>query len=143
MSKHKLVSAVTFLTMLMIGSLIATKRAVSMEENGNKPVVVRGLVRDAACPLQNKEATSRVFNRKCLVDCVRLGSPLAILTDDGSVYLIVSGAIPDVDQHEKLKPFVGKYVEASGIVYDRKGSRAIDIKTIKEDQTVKLTEVSE
>lgn len=35
-------------------------------------------------------------------------------------------------------PFMGKYVRASGTVYQRKGTRAIAIKEIKEMKEVQL-----
>jgi hypothetical protein len=40
--------------------------------------------------------------------------------------------MPDTDQRQKLMPFLGKYVHASGTVYERKGTHAIVINGIKE-----------
>jgi hypothetical protein len=47
--------------------------------------------------------------------------------------------MPDTDQRERLMPFVGKYVRASGTVFERKGTRAIVITEIKEMKDVHLT----
>jgi hypothetical protein len=116
---------------------------LSGEAPAGKEVVVRGLVRDIACPVQNNKSRSRNFNKQCAIDCVKRGSPVGILTDDGSMYLVISDLMPDVPQNEKLMPFVGKYVEARGIAFERKGQRAIVIKEMKEDKTVKLIEFSE
>ncbi len=66
-------------------------------------------------------------------------SPLAILTNDGELYLPISDKMPDTDQRENLMPFVGKYVQASGTVFERNGTRAIVIAEIKEIKTVHLT----
>jgi len=40
--------------------------------------------------------------------------------------------MPDSGKHDKMMPFVGKYVQATGAVFERKGTRAIAITQIKE-----------
>jgi hypothetical protein len=115
--------------------------ASSPAGDSEKPLTnqtIRGLVRDIACPLQNHESTARRFNRECALQCARRGSPLAILTDDGTMYIPMSASMPDIDQRAKLTPFVGKYVSVQGDVYERKGLHSIVIKDIKEDATVKV-----
>ena len=92
---------------------------------------VEGLVRDIACPIQNKESTATKFSLKCAEECAKLGSPLAILVEDGTMYLPISNQMPDKSQRERLMPFVGKYVIASGQVYERGGMHAIVISEIK------------
>jgi len=76
---------------------------------------------------------------KCLRACAKNGSPLVILTKDGDLYLPISDKMPDTDQRQKLMPFLGKYVRASGTVYERKGTHAIVISEIKELKDVHLT----
>jgi hypothetical protein len=100
---------------------------------------IEGLVRDIACPIQNLEATATHLNMKCLLECARSGSPLVILTKDGELYLPISDKMPDTDQRSKLMPFVGKYVQATGTVFERKGTRVIVISEIKEMKDVHLT----
>jgi hypothetical protein len=99
---------------------------------------ISGLVRDIACPLQNHQSTARKFNRECALQCARKGSPLAILTDDGTMYLPIAEGMPDTDQRPRLMPFAGKYVRVKGDVYERKGLHAIMIKEINEDPSVKV-----
>lgn len=115
--------------------------ANSSNDDSDKPLTnqtISGLVRDIACPIQNKESNSRHFNLDCALACARQGSPLAILTDDGTMYLPISESMPDSDQRQKLMPFVGKYVRVVGDVYERKGLHAIVIKQIKEDPSVQV-----
>lgn len=100
---------------------------------------IEGLVRDIACPIQNLEATATHLSMKCLVACAKNGSPLVILTKDGELYLPISNKMPDTDQRQRLMPFLGKYVSASGTVYERKGTHAIMIDEIKELKDVHLT----
>ncbi|MGA7139223.1 MAG: hypothetical protein WBZ14_16225 [Terriglobales bacterium] len=70
---------------------------------------------------------------------MRGGSPLVILTKDGELYFPISAKMPDTDQRQKLMPFVGKYVRASGTVFERKGTHAIVITEIKEMKEIHLT----
>jgi hypothetical protein len=124
------------ITLSSAALLLAAKSPTADDANSGKPIVVRGLVRDIACPVQNHQSTSRHFNRKCAEACARQGSPLAILTDDGTMYMTISDAMPDAAQNEKLMPFVGKYVQATGTSYERMGLHTIAIKEIHEDKTV-------
>ena len=96
------------------------------------PATVQGLVRDIACPIQNKKATSTDFNLECALQCARNGSPLIILTDDGTIYIPISEAMPDVSQRERLMPLVGKRASVTGTVYERAGTHAMAIKQIQE-----------
>ena len=100
---------------------------------------IEGLLRDVACPIQNLDNHATSMGAKCVQDCVRGGSPLVILTKDDLLYFPISGKMPDTDQRQVLMPFVGKYVRASGIVFERTGTHAIVITEIKEmkDVTVK------
>ena len=93
---------------------------------------IEGLVRDLACPIQNLDNHPTSMGRKCVQDCVKGGSPLIILTKDDRLYLPISARMPDTDQRQVLMPFVGKYVRASGIVFERAGTHAIVILEIKE-----------
>lgn len=113
---------------------------------GNKPkadepakkTTVEGLVRDIACPIQNHAAQARRFNMQCAVECAKKGSPLVIMTDSGDMYLPMSASMPDTDARPQLVPFVGKYVRATGTVYERNGTRTIVISDIKELKDVHL-----
>jgi hypothetical protein len=63
---------------------------------------------------------------------------IAILSKDGDIYVPISDSMPDKSQRERLLPFVGKYVRATGKVFERGGSRAIAIKSITEMKNVHL-----
>jgi hypothetical protein len=99
---------------------------------------VEGVVRDVACPIQNHKSTATDFNLDCALACAKAGSPLIILTKDGDIYFPISDQMPDPSQREKLMPFVGKYVLASGTVYTRNGTRTMAIREIKELKNVHL-----
>jgi hypothetical protein len=90
---------------------------------------VEGLVRDIACPLQNKKSTSTSFSKDCITTCLKAGSPLGILTSNGDVYVPITQSMPDMGQNA-LKPFVGAHVKATGKVFLRNGIHAIEISKI-------------
>jgi hypothetical protein len=90
---------------------------------------VEGLVRDIACPLQNKKSTSTSYSKDCITTCVKAGSPLGILASDGTTYLPVTESMPDTGQGQ-LKPFIGEHVQATGKVFERNGGHAIEISEI-------------
>jgi hypothetical protein len=97
---------------------------------------IEGLVRDIACPIQNLDGTATSLSMKCVRGCLKAGSPIAILTKDGDLYLPISDKMPDYGQTKKLMPFVGKYVRATGIVFERNGTHAMFITEITEMKEV-------
>ena len=101
-----------------------------------KPMTIEGAVRDLACPVQNPAGTAKSFSLQCTLDCVKHGVPIIILTNTGLIYFPISANMPDSDQREKMMPFVGKYVQATGPVFTRNGTHAIAITQIKELKSV-------
>ena len=104
---------------------------------------IEGLVRDVACPIQNHDSTATDFNLECALACARSGSPLIILTKAGDIYFPITDKMPDPSQRQRLMPFVGKYVRASGQVFERNGTRAIAITEIHELKGVRLKSKAE
>ena len=100
---------------------------------------IEGLRRDIACPILNRDGNATHLSMKCAQACLGAGSPLVILTKDGDLYLPISDKMPDYSQTDKLTPFVGKYVRANGIVFERNGTRAIVITEITEMKEVHVT----
>jgi hypothetical protein len=132
---------VVFLIAVTLGSVTA-----SFSQSNDNPKAapsedktsIEGLVRDVACPIQNHKSTATNFSLECALACAKSGSPLIILTKAGDMYFPISNEMPDLSQREKLIPFVGKYVRATGTVNQRNGTRTIAIKEIKEMPEVKL-----
>ena len=130
------VLSVTVIAVILICPALAPQ-GTKMDPNA-KTMTIEGLVRDLACPVQNPAGTATKFSLKCVLDCVKHGSAIIILTKDGFIYFPISADMPDSDQRDKMMPFVGKYVQATGAVFERKGTRAIAITEIKELKNVHL-----
>jgi hypothetical protein len=131
---------VTAISASLLGPVLARK-GTKMDPNA-KTMTIEGAVRDLACPVQNPAATATNFDLKCTLDCVKHGSPIIILTKDRLIYFPISADMPDSGQREKMMPFVGKYVQATGAVFDQKGTHAIAITQIKELKNVQLDTTS-
>jgi hypothetical protein len=54
-----------------------------------------------------------------------------ILTDDGTIYWPIADTTPSSGQNEKLLPFAGDRVTATGKVFQRGGSSAIVVEKIE------------
>lgn len=103
--------------------------ALAMSDDAGKPVTVKGYVLDSACAFT--KGLKKPISSDCAVACAKAGSPLVILTDNGSIYWPIADTTPSSGQNEKLLPFAGQKVTASGKVYQRGGSTAMVIEKIE------------
>ncbi len=91
---------------------------------------VTGWVLDSACAIT--KGLKKPISADCAVACAKKGSPLVILQDDGTIYWPIADAMPAEGQNERLLPFAGKRVTATGKAYKQGGSNAIVIDKIAE-----------
>jgi len=98
-------------------------------DTSGKTETVKGYVLDSACAFT--KSLDKPISRDCALACAKAGSPLAILTSDGTIYWPIAGSTPSSGQNDKLLPFAGEQVTASGKVFERKGSKAIVIDKIE------------
>ncbi len=59
------------------------KTSMEGSRTNRSEVTIEGLVRDVACPIQNLDGNATSMSLKCVTDCLKGGSPIAILTKDG------------------------------------------------------------
>jgi hypothetical protein len=93
-----------------------------------KSVSVEGYVLDSACAFTKN--LEKPISRECAVQCAKAGSPLVILSDDGTIYWPIAETTPATGQNAKLMEFAGGRVTAKGKLYDRGGSHALVIEQI-------------
>jgi hypothetical protein len=103
--------------------------ALAAGADAGKPVTVKGYVLDSACAFT--KSLKKPISTQCAVACAKAGSPLVILTDSGTVYWPIADTTPSSGQNEKLLPFAGQKVTASGKVFQRGGSSALVIEKIE------------
>jgi hypothetical protein len=100
-----------------------------MGTDAGKPISVKGYVLDSACAFTKN--LKKPISTECAVACAKAGSPLVILSDDGTIYWPIADTTPSSGQNERLLPFAGKKVTASGKVFQRGGSSALVIEKIE------------
>jgi hypothetical protein len=104
--------------------------AVALAATGNgQSGTIKGYVIDSACTFTKN--LKRPVSPQCAVACAKAGSPLVILSDDGTIYWPIDDAVPSSSQNSKLLPFAGQKVTATGKIFERGGSHALVIDNIE------------
>ena len=98
----------------------------------SKAATVKGYVIDSACTFT--KGLKKPISVECAQACAKAGSPLVIMADNGSIYWPTTDAMPATSQNDKLLPFAGKRVVASGKAYERGGSKALLIEKIEAEK---------
>ena len=109
--------------MLMLTALLA------WSSDAGKPITVKGYVLDSACAFT--KGLQKPISADCATACAKAGSPLVILSDNGTIYWPIADTTPSSGQNDKLLPFAGQKVSASGKAFARGGSSAIIIEKIE------------
>jgi hypothetical protein len=117
---------------LFVTSVFTLMTAAASKEN---TVTVKGYVLDSACAFTKN--LDKPISRQCAETCARAGSPLVILSDDGTIYWPIAGTTPSAGQNKKLMPFAGQKVVASGRSFERGGSKALVIEKIEAESKTK------
>ena len=89
---------------------------------------VTGTVVDISCKF-GRGATGE-GHRTCAQVCADAGIPLAVLTDDGKLYVPIGGK-PGETQNELLKEFAEQKVTVTGMVFTAGDAHVIHIKDVK------------
>lgn len=103
--------------------------ALALGADAGKPVSVKGYVLDSACAFT--KGLKKPISAECATACAKAGSPLVILADNGTIYWPIADTTPSSGQNDKLLPFAGQKVTASGKTYERGGSIALVIEKIE------------
>lgn len=110
--------------LLVLGVAVST-----MARSAPKTVSVSGYVIDSSCAFT--KGLTKPVSPACAVACARAGSPLVILSDQGTIYWPISITTPAKGQNFRLMPFAGRRVAVNGKIYDKGGSHAIVIERIE------------
>jgi len=102
---------------------------------GGKAVSVHGYVLDSACAFT--KGLKKPISAECAQACAKAGSPLVILADGGTIYWPIADTTPSAGQNERLMPFAGQRITASGKTFARGGSTAIVIEKIEAEAAQK------
>ena len=109
--------------------------ASALAATETKPVTVKGYVLDSACAFTKN--LKKPISADCAIACAKAGSPLVILTNAGDIYWPIADTTPSSGQNEKLLPYAGQQVTATGKVFQRNGSRAMVIEKLEAQSSTK------
>ncbi len=104
-------------------------KMMAMHQPPHKAATITGTVIDVSCKFG--QGLTGAEHKMCAGVCSDKGIPLAILSDDGKLYIPTSPNMPGDAQNDKLKPFAEQKVTVSGDVFDAGGAHAIQINSIK------------
>ena len=97
-----------------------------------KVETVRGILVDSACYTKDKANTTNAhkgMTETCAQDCAKKGSPVALVTPDGKVYM-VTGEIA-ANTNAKLVPHMSHVMELTGDVAEAGGKTTIAATELK------------
>lgn len=115
-----------------LGLVVCILATILLATDAGKAVTVNGYVLDSACAFT--KGLTKPISPDCAKACAKAGSPLVILSDNGTIYWPIADTTPSSGQNDKLLPFAGQRVTASGKTYARGGSTAIVIEKIGAEQ---------
>lgn len=113
-------------TVLAMGFIVAV---LAWSSDAGKPATVKGYVLDSACAFT--KGLKKPISADCAIACAKAGSPLVILSDTGTIYWPIADTTPSSGQNEKLLPYAGQKVTATGKTFERGGSTALVIEKIE------------
>lgn len=104
------------------------KPTMKMEAPKGVQRTITGTVVDVSCKFG--QGLAGADHKMCSGICADRGLPLAILGDDGKLYLATSAGMPGDAQNARLKEFAEEKVTVSGKVFLAGGANAIEIDRI-------------
>lgn len=101
---------------------------MEMKMPAGKEISITGTVIDISCKFG--QGLTGEAHRMCAQVCGDNGLPLAILGDDGKLYVPVTSDMPGKGQNDSLKPFAERKVQVKGKAFAAGGASAIQIASI-------------
>ena len=100
-----------------------------MQAPTSHQATITGTVVDVSCKFG--QGLGGPDHKMCSEVCSDRGLPLAILGNDGKLYIPTSPAMPGDAQNSRLRPFAEQKVTISGKVFAAGGANAIQIASIE------------
>jgi hypothetical protein len=97
-----------------------------------KVETVRGILVDSACYGKDKTLTANAhkgMSETCAQDCAKKGSPVALVTPDGKVYMVTGDVAANTNA--KLVPHMSHVMELTGDVTEAGGKTTIAATELK------------
>lgn len=119
----------TLIALAFLSLALPADATAQMEAPEGRNATVSGTVIDVSCKFG--QGLTGEDHRMCAQVCADRGIPLAILGDDGKLYIPTTAAMPGLGQNERLKEFAEQRVTVTGKVFAAGGAHAIEIGAIR------------
>lgn len=113
----------------LMAIVLPASAQAQMEAPSSEVQTISGTVVDLSCKFGH--GLSGKDHRMCSQVCADKGIPLAILSDDGKLYLPITADMPGSSSNDLLKEFAEQEVTVTGKVFSAGGASAIRIDEIK------------
>jgi hypothetical protein len=123
----RIFAGLTALALMAI--VIPASAQAQMEAPKYEVQTISGTVVDLSCKFGH--GLSGADHRMCSQVCADKGIPLAILSDDGKLYLPITAAMPGSSSNDQLKEYAEQQVTITGQVFAAGGASAIRIDKIE------------
>jgi hypothetical protein len=118
-----------FALLAFAAPVVAQSDMGAMQMPEGHDVTITGHVIDISCKFGL--GLSGDSHRMCAQVCGDQGLPLAILSDDGKLFIPTTADMPGSSQNDTLKPFAEQKVTVTGKSFKAGGAQAIHIASIK------------
>jgi hypothetical protein len=95
---------------------------------GAQDTVLKGELVDSHCYMKDKK-NAGAAHRDCGMTCAKKGTPVALVTSDGTLYWVVGDLAKD--NNAQLVPHISHIVELTGAVTEQEGKKSIAAKSLK------------
>ena len=106
---------------VIFGLLLVTGLAFSGEET-----ILKGEILDLSCYL--KVGAKGPDHQQCALTCLKNGSPMGLLTEEGEIYLLLED-LKKKDGYTTAKESAAETVEIKGQLAERNGLKALVVNT--------------
>lgn len=93
-----------------------------------KTMTVKGEIVDLACYLTRSAKGAK--HQSCALSCLKNGQPMGLLTENGTVYLLMAGH-EDAKPFSEAKEFAAAQVEVTGPMAEMAGIKALTVTSVK------------
>ena len=109
-----------------LGFLLLSFQSFIFKNDDNKTVT--GEILDMKCYMAS--GAHGDSHKDCAAMCVKGGSPMGILADDGKVYLLIEGK-KNSDAYDNAKKLAGEKVTLTGTLSEKNGVQALIVTEVK------------
>ena len=131
----RLTAAIVLTT--LIAATVYSYAQTTLKPGAKKYSAIKGEVLDMGC-FVSQQLTGAI-HKECGVKCAQAGVPMGLITADSTVYWLTQNhdramtpqQFPPPDPYGQLKGWVSNRVEVTGLSWERKGQKMMEVKMVK------------